>query len=106
MNSPRTPQAMAIARVTDSISDCAGKRAFEVTEQLALEHTFIDGSAIDDDERSMSAHGAGVHGSREQLLACAGFSFDEDGRVGSGDDHRDPVSVLRFWRSRHRRFLL
>ena len=51
-------------------------------EQLALEHPFRDGAAVDGDERPRCPRATGVDGACHQLLAGSALSDDKHGRVG------------------------
>src|SRR5262249_34582563 len=65
--------------------DRAGKRALDVTEELALEQILRNSTAIDGEEGSFRARRPGVNFSCDQLFAGAGLSGDKDADVGGGD---------------------
>ena len=59
----------------------AGKRAFFVTEKLALEQGIAHGRRVEGDERALSARGRIVNRVREQSLPGTGFSEQHDRHV-------------------------
>ena len=70
----------------DLLRDGARERAFLVSEQLALEQARRNRGAVQLDERPRSAAAQVVDGSGDELLARAGLSLDEHGRVGRRDN--------------------
>ncbi len=63
----------------------AGERALLVTEQDRLDQIVRDRAAVDRDERLCGALARAVDRARDQLLADAGFAFDQHGnRRGGG----------------------
>jgi hypothetical protein len=66
----------------------AGKGAFLVAEELALEQAFGHGGAIQTDERARRSQALLVNQSRAEFLARAGLAIDEDRGIGGGDDAR------------------
>jgi hypothetical protein len=63
----------------------AGKGAFFVSEELALQKRLAKRGAVDFDERTRGPFRALVNRSRDQLFAGAGFALDQDGRGAAGD---------------------
>ena len=55
-----------------------------MTEQDALDQVLGDGAAVDDDERRRLAVALALDGARDQLLADAAFTLDEDRDIGRG----------------------
>src|SRR6185436_5431682 len=68
----------------------AGEGAFLVAEKFAFQQSGGDRSAVELHERAALARAQFVNGSRNQLFARAGFTADQDGRVG----RRDRFDVL------------
>ena len=63
-----------------AVSRCSGEGAGDVAEQLGAEQVLGDGAAVERDERGVRVLLAGIVDElREQLLADAGFAFDQDG---------------------------
>ena len=60
----------------------ARKRAALAPEELALHQVRRQRRTVDDDERAIATRAALMNGSREQLLARAGFAGQEHGRIG------------------------
>ena len=58
-----------------------GKRAAAIAEQLAVDHFPRHGGAVERQEGSILARRREVQRAREQFLADAGFSGDEDGQA-------------------------
>ena len=73
--------------------DRPGERTLLVAEQLAFEQAGRNGGAIQLDERVRLARAEVVHGARDQLLAGAGFTVDQDGRIGRRHDFDLPQNV-------------
>src|SRR5262249_52755940 len=66
-----------------------GERASLVTEQLALDERIRDRPAIDHDERPLRTGALRPDGTRQHVFPRAGLSFEQDGRVRSGDALED-----------------
>ena len=60
----------------------ARKRALLVTEQLTLQQVFRNRSAIDGNEWAVLAGRAAMDGARNEFLAGAAVSHDQDGDIG------------------------
>ncbi len=65
-----------------------------VPEQLGLDQVGGNGAAIDRDERAARTGAALVDRARHELLAAAGFTRDEDGRLRRRDLLDHPIDVL------------
>src|SRR6266568_6589429 len=68
----------------------AGKCPLFMAEQLGLKDRFRQRCTVDLDERALGARRQLVNGLGDQLLAGAGFTAQQYGRIGFGDD-RDLV---------------
>ena len=77
--------AICQLEAADAPLDRAGKRAFHVAEELALDQSGRDGAAVDLDQRALPAAASGMDSARNQLLARAGLAGDEHGRVRGRD---------------------
>ena len=64
-----------------AVSRCPGEGAGDVAEELGAEQVLGDGAAVEGDERGVRCSSCAgiVDELREQLLADAGFAFDQDG---------------------------
>ena len=60
-----------------------GEAAAAVAEQLALDHVFGNGGAVDLDERLLGAGAQGVDGVGDQLLARAALAENQHAAVGA-----------------------
>src|SRR4029077_5440669 len=67
------------------VRDCPGERAFLMTKQLRLEQIFGQRAAIDRDERMMLPIAVEMQTARDQLLASAAFTDDQDRAICVGD---------------------
>ena len=65
--------------------DGGGEGAFDVAEECGFEELGRDGTGVDRDEGVVAAWGVRVERLRDELLACAAFALDEDGRAAWGD---------------------
>src|SRR5262249_22298613 len=65
-----------------AVSDRAGERALDVTEQLPLEHARRERGAADGDERALVGIRRVVDRAGDELLAGARFAADQHGRAG------------------------
>ena len=68
--------------------------AFFVAEQLAFQQRFREGGAVDRDERIPTALARIMDRLREQLLAGAAFTGDENGRIGPRITFRSAQGAL------------
>src|SRR5438093_2630495 len=62
----------------------AGERPAQVTEELALEERLGNGGAVLHQEGRLRARAAAVGGARQELLAGAGLTLEEDGHGAPG----------------------
>jgi len=69
----------------DLLRDSAGERAFLVAEQLAFKQVEWNGGTIQLDERAPASGTEGVNRARDELLARAGLSLDENSGIRRGD---------------------
>ena len=74
-----------------------GKRALAVAKQLAFDQVLRQGPAIDGHQRHLRPQTPVMYGPGSQLFARAGFTQDQDGRVGGSDpgDQREDSSHRR-----------
>ena len=63
---------------TGAVSRGAGKRTFDVTEEIRHQEFFRDRGAIHGEERAISVSAIRMNFFREQLLAGTGFAQDHD----------------------------
>ncbi len=84
--------AVRLCELADMFLGRAGEGALLVAEQDQLDQRLGQRATIDGDERLASPFGAALDRARHQLLADAGFAFDEDGNVrlrgALGEPHR------------------
>ncbi len=73
--------AVRLAEPARALVDRAGERALDVAEKLALQQFRRDGRAVDRDEGLARARAVAVQGAGDLLLARAGLSLHEHGRV-------------------------
>src|SRR5687768_6929632 len=66
-----------------TLNMCTGKGSFLVTKQFALEQVFWNGSAVDDNKRSVLPRAQPVNCPRSQLLARPAFAHNQYRRVSS-----------------------
>ncbi len=76
-----------------AIGDRAGKGAFHVAEQLALDQLLGNRRAVHFDERLIAPAAQGVHGARDELLARSVLTEDQHAAVGRRR-HRDLLAQL------------
>src|SRR6266481_1222311 len=76
----------------DLLRDRAGKRAFFVSKKFAFQQIEWDGGAIQLDEGAPATRAEVVNCARDQLLARAGFSLDQNGGIG----RRDAFDLLEY----------
>ena len=83
---------VGLAELADVLLGRAGERALLVAEQDRLDQCFGERAAVDGDERLAAPLRAALDRARQELLADAGFAFDQHGnvRLGSalGKPHR------------------
>lgn len=75
-------QRTAIRRFHESlpVSDGAGERAAEVSEEFTLSERFVKRRALDCDERRIPPAAALVQKASDEFLACPRLPFDENPR--------------------------
>ena len=71
---------------TGAVIDGTGKGTARVAEKLAFKQVLGNGSAVDPDEWFVLAPAAVVDFPGDQFLAGAGFTPDEHGGIGGGDE--------------------
>src|SRR5581483_6198547 len=76
--------AMRFAELADMLFRGAGKGALLVTKKNALDEIVGDGAAIDGDEGPRAPVAGALDSARDQLLADAGFAFDENRDLRGG----------------------
>jgi hypothetical protein len=77
--------AVGQLKASGAVAHGAGERAFDVTEEFALEQFARDRSAIDLDERAVATPAAFVNGAGDEFLARARLALDKYGRFGRRD---------------------
>ena len=70
--------------------DRSCKRAFFMTEQLAFQQVFSQGSTVDGNDRLIAAWAVEMNRFRYQFLPCAAFTQDQH-RAGNGRQLVDQV---------------
>jgi len=66
--------AVGQLKTSHAVSDGAGERALDVTEEFALEEVGVDGGTVNAYERAVSPRAAVVNRRGDQLLAGTGFA--------------------------------
>src|ERR1035437_935569 len=69
---------------SDAESLCSRKRPLLVAKKLALKHRFRNGAAVNCNERAIAQRRAFVQSTRDQFLARAGFTMDQNVRRDIG----------------------
>src|SRR6185295_13182061 len=65
--------------------DGPSESAFAIAEQLALDHVFRSGRAVEGKEGVEAARGASVDSASNEFFAGAGFASDENGDIRGAD---------------------
>ncbi len=73
----------------------AGKRPFDVAEQLRCRHVAGDGAAVDGHKRPLGALALGVDAAGDILLSRAALAENEHRHGGGGDECDEAVELLR-----------
>ena len=84
---------MRLLEQTAPVRRRVGEGPPAVPEELGLEEILGDRAAVDGDEGQRRAAGASVDGARDELLAGAALSRDEDRRLEVGDLRDRPEDV-------------
>src|ERR1044071_2462497 len=66
-----------------ALGHCAGKSAFLVAEEFALNEVLGHGRAVDANERRAGARAFAINGARDKLLAGTALTLNQDGGLGS-----------------------
>ncbi len=78
--------AVGPLELTDLVLQHAGETALAMAEQLAFDHLFGNGGAVDLDEGVVGARAGGMDRAGDQFLARTAFSKDQDAAIGGGHE--------------------
>ena len=77
--------AVRLLEASRAAGDGTGERAFFVTEKLAFQQVFGNGTAVDGDHLLLPPRAIFVHRLGDELLAGAALAGDQNRRVRAGD---------------------